>query len=97
MKNITKTVADGLEGLKIFPCIGNHDTYPQDVIQMVTPRQNKAIQEWAPTWDQFINDPEQIKLWMDWGYFSLPLTNSKGDQLGKTYTKVISLNSNICY
>jgi hypothetical protein len=64
---------------------------------MTTPRENKAIQEWAPTWDQFIEDPEQIKTWRDWGYFSLPLTNSKGEKLGKTETKVISLNSNICY
>jgi len=28
MKNITKEVSDGLDGIKIFPCIGNHDTYP---------------------------------------------------------------------
>jgi len=28
MKNITKEVADVLDGIKIFPCIGNHDTYP---------------------------------------------------------------------
>lgn len=28
MKNITKMVADGLDGIKIIPCIGNHDTYP---------------------------------------------------------------------
>lgn len=64
---------------------------------MTTPRENKAIQEWAPTWDKFIEDPEQIKTWRDWGYFSLPLKNSKGEKLGKTETKVISLNSNICY
>ena len=28
MKNITKTVSEGLDGLKVFPRIGNHDTYP---------------------------------------------------------------------
>jgi sphingomyelin phosphodiesterase len=28
MKNITKEVSEGLDGIKIFPCIGNHDTYP---------------------------------------------------------------------
>ena len=30
MINTTKLVADGLDGLPIFPTIGNHDTYPQD-------------------------------------------------------------------
>ena len=69
MKNITKDVIDGLDGLKLYPAIGNHDTYPQDVIKMQSPRENKAIQEWGPSWDSLIKDPEQIKTWRDWGYF----------------------------
>jgi len=60
MKNATAQVKAGLEGLKIYPTIGNHDTYPQDVIKMTTPRDNAAINEWAPTWDEFIQDPAQI-------------------------------------
>jgi sphingomyelin phosphodiesterase len=28
MKNVTSDVLNGLEGLKIYPTIGNHDTYP---------------------------------------------------------------------
>lgn len=28
MKNVTAEVIMGLDGLKIYPTIGNHDTYP---------------------------------------------------------------------
>ena len=97
MKNITADVLAGLGGIKLYPAIGNHDTYPQDVIKMRVPRENVAIQAWGPAWDSIIQDPEQIKTWRDWGYFSLPLTNTKGEKLGKTETRLISLNSNVCY
>lgn len=97
MKNVTKMVKDGLKGYKMYPSIGNHDTYPQDVIKMTTPRENAAINAWGPAWDEWIEDPEQIKTWRDWGYFSLPFVDSKGKPLGGKHTKVISLNSNICY
>jgi len=97
MKNVTADVAAGLSSFKVFPTIGNHDTYPQDDIKMTTARSNPAINEWAPTWNQFIQDDEQLKTWLDYGYFSLPLTNKNGTKLGKTETRVISLNSNICY
>lgn len=43
IKNITSEVKAGLDGLKIFPAIGNHDTYPQDEITMTAPQANKAI------------------------------------------------------
>lgn len=43
MKNITKEVSEGLDGIKVIPCIGNHDTYPQDIIKMKIPRENAAI------------------------------------------------------
>jgi len=46
---------------------------------MTIPKQNKAINEWAPTWDQFIEDPEQLENFKNWGYFSLPFTNAKGE------------------
>ena len=32
---------------------------------------------------------------LDYGYFSMPLTSQNGTKLGNT--KVISLNSNVCY
>ena len=28
IKNVTQAVATGLEGYKVYPAIGNHDTYP---------------------------------------------------------------------
>lgn len=76
MKLATKQVTEGLEGIKIYPCIGNHDTYPQDVINMRVPHGNDAINQWSPAWDDMIKDPEQIKNWRDWNYFALPFEDS---------------------
>lgn len=50
MKNVTKQVVEGLKGITIIPAIGNHDTYPQDSIKMHIPKENPAVNEWAPTW-----------------------------------------------
>lgn len=37
MKNVTKIIADSLGDLAIYPTIGNHDTYPQDIISLLKP------------------------------------------------------------
>lgn len=97
MKNVTAQVAAGLEGIKVYPTIGNHDTYPQDDIKMSSPKSNPAINEWAPSWNQFITDKDQIDNWLNWGYYVLPLETANGTALGSKKTKIISLNSNICY
>lgn len=97
MKNTTSLVSEGLKGYAVYPAIGNHDTYPQDIISMSAPRDNAAIQEWAPEWLKWIPDEEQQKNFLDWGYYSLDLTGVNGEKLGNKKTKVISLNTNICY
>ena len=80
MKNTTAKVINGLgSNIHVYPTIGNHDTFPQDVIGMSIPHQNKAINEWSVTWDAMLNNSEQAKLFHDWGYYSLPLVNSSGD------------------
>lgn len=61
MKNVTQEVKDGLSGIHIYPTIGNHDTYPQDVIAMTIPKENEAINEWSPSWNIFIENPDQIE------------------------------------
>lgn len=50
MKNVTEIVADGLDGLRVYPTIGNHDTYPQNIVNMLEPKANPAMLEWTPTW-----------------------------------------------
>jgi hypothetical protein len=97
MKNVTKMVADGFSDYAIYPTMGNHDTYPQDVIKFRTPRSNDGINQWAPEWLQFIPDKDQQERFLDWGYFSLPLVGKDGQPLGKANTKVISMNTNVCY
>ena len=56
MKNVTQMVASELRDFSIYPAIGNHDTFPQDVISMFKPRDNQNINEWDSAWLQFIPD-----------------------------------------
>ena len=86
MKNITKQVVDGLGGIRMYPAIGNHDTFPQDVIGMAIPRENQAINEWIGSWDSLIEDPKQLQIFHDWGYYSVPLRYANGTQVGKAKT-----------
>lgn len=98
MKSITKDVQQGLSNFRVFPTIGNHDTYPQDIIKMRIPRSNAAINEWMPTWQNFFDaDMGQWDQFQDWGYYSMPFVDKAGNPIGKANTKIISLNNNICY
>jgi metallophosphoesterase superfamily enzyme len=56
MKNVTSLVSSNLEGFRIYPVIGNHDTYPQDIIKFDKPRENDAINEWDPAWLEFLDE-----------------------------------------
>jgi len=97
MKNISAEVLTHLDGIKIYPTIGNHDTYPQDVIGMAIPKQNKAINEWIDAWDPMITDPATNKLFKDWGYYSMDFEDFTGKKMSAVPAKVFSLNNNICY
>lgn len=88
LKNTTQMVADGLKGYSIFAAMGNHDTYPQDQIRVGGEGFEQAIKEWAPSWAQFMDNAEATGTWLQYGYYSKQLTNN---------TRVIALNSNICY
>ena len=88
MQNTTKLISDGLEGYNVFPTMGNHDTYPQDQITVGGKGFEEAIKQWVPSWVQFVDDEENKKTWLNYGYFAKQLNNK---------TRIISLNSNICY
>ena len=55
---------------------------------MKTARSNPAINAWDPTWVQFIDNPDELQTFKDWGYFSLPLKYTRGNF---TATTLISL------
>lgn len=89
MQNVTQQLVDGLPAHKgkIFPTIGNHDTYPQDVLSMDMSI-DKNFQAWAPSWLQFIDDEENKELFKNNQYFAKQLNNK---------TRVLAINTNICY
>lgn len=64
---------------------------------MHIPKENPAINEWAPSWAQFIPDEEQLQNFLNWGYFSYELKMPDGTPISNKPSKVLSLNSNICY
>lgn len=98
MKNVTKVVSETWDEYKIIPCIGNHDTYPQDIIKFHDKRSNENINMWSNTWTQFIDDEDEQNRWLDWGYFKAPLVSKDGTKLGTNgNTMVFSLNTNLCY
>lgn len=97
IKNVTIEVADRLDGISVYPSIGNHDTYPQDLISMDKPRENDVINQFSPGWLRFLPE-DQKQTFLDWGYYSSPFHDSEGNIIGNNKnSKVISLNSNICY
>jgi len=40
---------------------------------------------------------DQTDNFLNWGYWSAPLVNKAGQKIGIPETKVLVLNSNICY
>jgi predicted MPP superfamily phosphohydrolase len=99
MARVSREVADGLKGIPIYAAPGNHDTYPADIFLGHYAQENAAFTEWAKDWDSFsfLKDPEQMKNFNDFGYYSAPLVFANGTQIGKNFSKVISINSNFCY
>ena len=90
-------IASQLKDYRIYPALGNHDTFPQDIISMFQPRDNPTINDWDDAWVQFIPDQEQQKNFLDYGFYSLPLQDKAGNQIGNNKTKIIHINNNICY
>ena len=98
MRNITKKIKETFvdAGITVVPVIGNHDSFPADHFENFKPRDNKNIEEWGKTWSAFIDEEAEMKRFLDYGYYSLPFkAATNGTQFGKT--RVISLNSNVCY
>jgi len=95
MNKTTDAFIEGLDGIPIFPTIGNHDNYPQDQIKMHLPKENPAINIWGPKWHKLLPDQEAIDNFSKYGYFSAPVTSNKIED--GSVNKIISLNNNICY
>ena len=58
MKNITDLFLSELKDFRIFPAVGNHDTFPANDFRFLNPWENPTFNEWAPSWTTFIEDEE---------------------------------------
>jgi len=55
LEGVSNAVISGLKDYQIYATIGNHDAFPQDMIQ-ATPKFNDAIRVWSRTWDPLFAD-----------------------------------------
>lgn len=46
LQNATSMMTEFFDPAQVYPSIGNHDTYPQDIMAFAEPRQNEAMNEW---------------------------------------------------
>lgn len=97
MNKISQQVSDGLDGIAVYPAIGNHDTYPQDFFDLSKPRNSEAYNGWSWQWQHFIKDSNALRTFLDYGYYSTTLKKADGSLLGNKETRIISLNTNVCY
>lgn len=58
---------------------------------------NDAINQWDPTWFDLMPDAKNLELFKNYGYYSAPLARKDGTPLGDGKSKIIVLDSNICY
>jgi sphingomyelin phosphodiesterase len=97
MFNVTEYVKTGLADQKVYPTVGNHDTYPQDIISLQRPRANEAFNKWAPDWESYMPNDVEYQRFLDYGYYSADLVGVDGKPLGNIPARMFSLNTNICY
>lgn len=99
MIKATELVQNGLKGIPLWAAIGNHDNYPEDIFKAHKPHENLSVNEWSKKWKlfDFLKDPVQRKHFEEYGFYSAPFTNHKGELIGNHPTKVIQFNANYCY
>jgi hypothetical protein len=84
----------GLGDTKAYVAVGNHDTFPSNIIK-ADPIFGEEITSWLQDWKQFVPDSGQQSTLMKYGYYSSDLEYKNGTKFNNT--KVISLNLNFCY
>ena len=93
---ISQEVFYALPDTRVYPTMGNHDTYPLDKFNFHKPAGDEFFNSWKSAWDKFLVEPEAIDTFSKWGYYSAYLTYKNGTKIGKTPTKIISMNTNFC-
>jgi sphingomyelin phosphodiesterase len=92
LTSVSKHVLSGLKDYPLFAAIGNHDAYPQDMIQ-ANGEFNEAIKAWMPAWDPIFTNDVSREQFHKTGSYSQQLVTAKDIP----FTKVISLNTVFCY
>jgi sphingomyelin phosphodiesterase len=76
--------------VSMFPVMGNHDTWPVNVMDFSSKGDNKAVVDYAALWKDFFTSAEAHQSFADWGYYSMPFTLKSGRKFENT--KVIGIN-----
>lgn len=97
MRRVSDIVTEYLGGVRVYPVVGNHDTYPLDMFKFNGPRETEVLNQWDAKWKQFIPDKRAMRTFLDYGYYSIDFTNKNGQKLSGLNSKIIVLNMNFCY
>lgn len=57
----------------------------------------EAYNGWSDKWSHFIKDENALKQFQDYGFYSVPLKRHDGSNIGKAETRIIAMNTNVCY
>jgi len=94
----TKFITDALnetfkdEKVKIFPCMGNHDTWPVNVEDYSVEGGNDIIKQYRTFWEAWLGK-DGADVFEKWGYYSIDFNDFDGAAMGPDGSKVIALNT----
>lgn len=60
MNKVAALISQELQGIKVYPAIGDRDLYPLNQFSFFDPSKNKAFNEWSNSWFQFIPSHEEF-------------------------------------
>lgn len=52
----TNKIKAAFSDIRVYPTIGNHDTFPANIISRSKPHDNPWVNSWISNWSQFVGD-----------------------------------------
>jgi hypothetical protein len=90
---ITNMMKDTLNSdIKIYPSLGNHDTWPVNIESFSKPNVNTSVNSVKDSWSEWIGE-EATKKFAEYGYFSIDFKMPDGTMAGPDGSKIIALNT----
>lgn len=100
LASVTSTVKAHLQNVEVYPSMGNHDVYPNNVEEFSDAQASPVINAFYENWHgQFWLNDTEIETYHNWGYYAKPIRYEDKAKPGtwiETKGKLISLNTQAC-